>query len=299
MMKRLLTTALAGLAGAALSVSTANAQLSGPQAQAGDLILGFYATAGTGAGTDLEVDLGSAATYEHDLLTEPGAIIPLNGSTALQAADIAATYGSSWYTNPNLFFGVISGNTATQVGNSTTDSMWASDPEMTPGTPSTPYTVGTRNTQASGSSSGLTVITGLSTVVTTPSTDSSESGTIPQSPASDLEYSYYGQDTVANGATFNFFNGPFVTDNSVTNRDSNGNVDSQIDEMIPGAGNVNAGNPATVFGTLELYTGPNTALDGTLVFDVAPEPSSIGLTGVGFLSLIGFVALRRRRSIIA
>jgi hypothetical protein len=292
MMKRLLITALVGLAGGALSVSNANAQTT-TNAAPGDIILGFYATNGTGAGTDLEVDIGSAANFEN---YTPGAIISLNGSTGLVAADLAATYGSTWYLNPDLFWGAISGNTVTQVGNSTTDSIWASDPEATAGTPSTPWTVGTRNVQAAGSSSGLDVVSGLNSVAATPTGDSSVSATFAQSFAN----SYYSQNTTQEGLTFNYFSGPLVTDNSVTNiLSSTGDSYSQLDELIPGSGNVNAGNPAKVLGTLELYAGPNTALDGTLVFVTAPEPSSIGLTGVGFLSLIGFVALRRRRSIMA
>jgi hypothetical protein len=292
MMKRLLTTALVGLAGAALSVSTANAQTT-TTANAGDLILGFYATSGTGAGTDLEVDLGSIANFES---YAPGSIISLNGTAGLQAADLAATYGSTWFDNPDLFWGTVSGNTITQVGNSTPDSFWGTDPELTPGTPSTPYTVEARSQQASGSSSGLSVITGLNSNVATPTSDSSVSANLPQSYAD----SYYSQDTFGTGSTFNFLTGKFLTDNAVTNiLSSTGYSLSQLDELIPGSGNVNEGDPAKVLGTLELYAGPNTALDGTLVFVTAPEPSSIGLAGVGFLSLIGFVALRRRRSIMA
>jgi len=293
MMKRLLITALVALAGGALSVSTANAQTA-TNAAPGDIILGFYATNGTGAGTDLEADLGSAATFES---YAPGSTIPLNSSTfGLIANDLATTYGATWYNNPDLFWGAISGNTVTVVGRSSTDSIWATDPELTAGTASTPYTVGTRNTQAAGSSSGLDVVSGLNSVAANPTSDSTSSATFAQSFAN----SYYGQDTFAAGASFDYFNGDFVPDNSVTNiLSSTGYSYSQLDEMIPGAGNVNSGNPATVLGTLELYAGPNTALDGTLVFVTAPEPSSIGLTGVGFLSLIGFVALRRRRSIMA
>jgi hypothetical protein len=132
MMKRLLTTALLGLTSAALSLSTANAQ-SPINAAAGDIILGFYATSGTGAGQDLEVDLGNATKF---MTATPGQVINLSGSAGLALADLTSTYGTGWASNPDLSWGVISGNTVTAIPGATTDSIWASDPETTPGTPS-------------------------------------------------------------------------------------------------------------------------------------------------------------------
>ena len=66
---------------------------------AGDLILGFRVTGGTGAGSDLLVNLGSSTSYRD-----------LNGSNFLNISnigtDLAATYGSTWYDRTDLSFGI-------------------------------------------------------------------------------------------------------------------------------------------------------------------------------------------------
>ena len=66
---------------------------------AGDLILGFRVTGGTGAGSDLLVNLGSSTSYRD-----------LNGSNLWNISnigtDLAATYGSTWYDRTDLSFGI-------------------------------------------------------------------------------------------------------------------------------------------------------------------------------------------------
>ena len=280
MMKRLLTTALVGLAGAALSVSTANAQ-SKINVSAGDLVLGFFATSGTGAGQDLEVDLGNAEKY---ITATPGQVINLSGSTGLALADITATYGSGWASNSTLEWGVIAGNTVTPIAGATTDSIWASDPETTPGTPSTPWVASTRSSQANGSSEALTAEIGLNGATSTG--NSSEAAVINGA----IGDSYQATDNASQGASFDYFNGNFAVDNPVTNVTSSKNSLSQLDALYTATSD----HPSHVLGTFDLNT-----TTGTFTFTAVPEPSSIGLTGVGFLSLIGFVALRRRRSVIA
>jgi hypothetical protein len=279
MMKRLLTTALVGLAGAALSVSTANA--ASINVSAGDLVLGFFATSGTGAGQDLEVDLGNAERY---ITATPGQVISLSGSAGLALADITATYGTGWASNSTLEWGVAAGNTVTAIAGATTDSIWFSDPETTPGTPSTPWIAGTRSEQASGSSEALTADIGLNGATST--ANSSEAAVISGS----IGDSYQATDNASQGATFDYLNGNFVIDNPVTNVTSSKNSLSQLDALYTATSD----HPAQVLGTFDLNT-----TTGTFTFTAVPEPSSIGLTGVGFLSLIGFVALRRRRSVIA
>ncbi|MBV8225492.1 MAG: PEP-CTERM sorting domain-containing protein [Verrucomicrobia bacterium] len=281
MMKRLLTTALVGLAGAALSVSTANAQ-SKINVSAGDLVLGFFATSGTGAGQDLEVDLGNAEKY---ITATPGQVINLSGSTGLALADITATYGAGWASNSTLEWGVIAGNTVTAIAGATIDSIWASDPETTPGTVSTPWVASTRSFQANGSSEALTAEIGLNGATST--ANSSEAAVINGA----IGDSYQATDNASAGASFDYFNGNFAVDNPVTNVTSSKNSLSQLDALYTSTA---VNHNAVVLGTFDLNT-----TTGTFTFTAVPEPSSIGLTGVGFLSLIGFVALRRRRSVIA
>ena len=280
MMKRLLTTALVGLAGAALSVSTANAQ-STINVNTGDLILGFFATSGTGAGQDLEVDLGNAEKY---ITATPGEVFNLSGTAGLALADITATYGSGWASNSTLEWGVIAGNTVTPIAGATTDSIWASDPESPAGTVSTPWTAGTRSNQANGSSEALTAEIGLNGATST--ANSSEAAVISQS----VGDSYEATDNATSGESFDYFSGNFAIDQPVTNATSSHNSLAQLDALYTSTGE----HTAQVLGTFDLNT-----TTGTFTFTAVPEPSSIGLTGVGFLSLIGFVALRRRRSVIA
>ena len=281
-MKRLLTTALVGLAGAALYVSSANAQ-STINVSAGDLILGFFATSGTGAGLDLEVDLGNAEQY---ITATPGEVINLSGSTGLAVADLVATYGTNWASNPDLEWGVIAGNTVTPIAGATRDSIWASDPELTPGTPSTPWITGTIGGQAPGSNSGLSADTGLNAATST--ANSSEAAVINQS----IGNSYEALDAFLMGSSFEYFPGNFSVDNPVTNVTASGNSLSQLDALYT----TSPTSPAKVLGTFDLNTTTGTF---TFTATAVPEPSSVGLTSVGFLSLIGFVALRRRRSVIA
>ena len=85
-MKKLLITALVGLSSVALSVSSANAQSTITSVPA-DVILGFYATSGSGAGVDLEVDLGQVSKYYN---AAPGTVFNLSGSTGLAVADLAS-----------------------------------------------------------------------------------------------------------------------------------------------------------------------------------------------------------------
>jgi hypothetical protein len=93
------------------------------------------------------------------------------------------------------------------------------------------------------------------------------------------------------GTDFGYFSGTGVNDNAVTNVDASGNSISELDALFTSTGS----HPANVLGKIELNT------NATLEFVAAPvpEPSTMGLTGIGFLSLVGFVALRRRRSVLA
>ena len=93
-MKKTLSTVLLALLGFA---SSATAQV---QANYNDLILGFRATGGQGQNINLEVNLGSVALY-----TNP-ASSPMT-VTRLAAADLSGTYGATWKTRTDLFWGII------------------------------------------------------------------------------------------------------------------------------------------------------------------------------------------------
>ena len=89
-------------------------------AQQGDLILGFRATGGTGAGVNLEVDLGSVSNFYN------GAYSSVNLSS-LVTQDLIDTYGANWGTRTDLFWGAAAtdGNTAPDPNGIPASTLWA------------------------------------------------------------------------------------------------------------------------------------------------------------------------------
>lgn len=65
---------------------------------AGDLLLGFHATSGTGSSTDYIVDLGSSLSLRDGTLT---------GNLANLGMDLTNTYGSGWFSRSDLYWGLI------------------------------------------------------------------------------------------------------------------------------------------------------------------------------------------------
>ena len=85
-MKKTLLTAAIALCGIA-AFTSANAQSNS------DLYIGFETSTGTGASTNLVVDLGPVANLSS---------LNLNLGT-----DLSATYGTNWYSRTDLYFGII------------------------------------------------------------------------------------------------------------------------------------------------------------------------------------------------
>ena len=69
-------------------------------------------------------------------------------------ADLVSTYGSAWASDPNLFWGVAATNQATSdpTGRDPVFSLWATDPEITPGTLNTPWRTGCQAQQGTPAS---------------------------------------------------------------------------------------------------------------------------------------------------
>ncbi len=86
---------------------------------AGDLLLGFRATGGTGASSNLIVDLGQADTVFRDATSSLTSIINLN-------AILTSTYGVGWDTRSDLSWGAVAVRTASSL-NSAVDG----DPQRT------------------------------------------------------------------------------------------------------------------------------------------------------------------------
>ena len=113
---RLLSAAFLGLA-----VTASAARATAVAAGVNDLVLGFRATAGVGAGSNLEINLGSASPFA----TATGTVT----LSRLVAADLAAVYGASWNTRlgTDLFWGVVgtTGRTAGGPNGQAVSTLWA------------------------------------------------------------------------------------------------------------------------------------------------------------------------------
>lgn len=307
-MKKLLTTALLGLASVAL-LST-NAQAAPFTGGIGDLILGFRVTDNTGQGNtqNLEVDLGNMTRFTS---LAPGQTITLDattpGSADLSLADLTSIYGANWNTRTDLVWGAMAatGRTGTSgVSGFPLSTVWATDAELPAGTPAFPYISRGRTLQnaASAAYENLVVVnpgdpaglaqSGIGTANS--SNSANETAATPgswfssefnQGPTSTTEFSFF------NGTPLDAFtyggDGVNLTSTPTTSI-------ADFYHLIPQATSTGTA-PAILIGQFKLTQA------GVLTFTATPvpEPSSIGLMGVGFLSLVGMVVLRRRRSVVA
>lgn len=251
----------------------------------GDLILGFRANGGQGAGINLEVNLGPASQYTNP--ATPTFTVP-----GLSTLDLVSTYGSNWNTRSDLAWGIV-GTTATDtVGLAPARTLWASNAEPSPGSLSTAWTRSSASGQQNASNAIATMYSG-------PSGSLSLQSPTPNSPTASFVDSSLGgswtiQDDLTAGVSFRRFN-PTVTGtlNTIPGTPAvydgtRGYTVLDLWEMQPGT----AGTDGTLVGAFGL------AADGNLVFSTdpgvfaaVPEPSAT----VTLLCAALAVAARRRR----
>lgn len=239
-----------------------------------DLLLGFRATAGTGSTLDYLVDIGQASLY-----TAPGQAFTLNIGNI--GADLAATFGGSWYSSGNVIWSV-SGTPGTQapVGSDPIKLLYATAPES--GGVSTPW-LG-NSSMAQGGAAGrminvgaqyVTSLTGSTSGLPNYSSTNSAVGLI-QNTSDINSYASYmpGGGNSDSTDAYKLFN-PTIE----------GGVSARLDlYRIPAVYNVSGSN----VGTFSLNSaGVITYTPKTSV----PEPSMVGLLGVA-----SALWLARRRS---
>ncbi len=144
--------ALLVLAGSALTTSAVTIT-----AGANDLILGFYATGGTGATTNVEVDLGNVSQFYS--VSSPFTV------TGLNVADLSSAYGANWMNRSDLFWGV-AGTTGSATGTTiggnaiAAKTLWAGKTEATFGIQSTAWARGSTFAQQGPANTIATLYSG-------------------------------------------------------------------------------------------------------------------------------------------
>src|SRR5579862_933898 len=246
--------ALAGTAAKAGTVTTTSPAL----------VLAFRVNdgVGTGGGTDLEINLGTAAQLVLEAESQPGGILTLSNSSGLAVADLRTTYGdgttdSSWNTRSDLVWSV--------VGADGSHDMWVTAPSDLHTPPASSFSA--QSSPAGKINTLYASVSGSSTA------NSSEAVSVPSSQGN----SYSTEIRNGNPGTFSKDYNYFATANKTENGvPSSGSVFSEL-YYLP------AGGTSEDVGTFTL------ASNGDFTFQAvaAPEPSAWAsiLLGGGLLVL--------------
>ncbi len=253
---------------------------------AGDLILGFRATGGTGSTSTVMFDLGSSSS-----LFKNGSSISNVGPSNIGAL-LSSTYGSDWSTRSDLYWGLASVNDTSNFTSGTT----AGDPHrtayisaaqsgtITPGT-DTSVDPAISSPGFSPTASAIMSLKNTFASIDTTGTGSAVAGTGANTWAS----ANVGDPNASSGATaLNSFGLGFGIEGSFASGASATGLDLYRVLMTSGAP-----SPAS-----PTYQGTFT-IDGTTgnvsfasAVTAAPEPSRVLFAGLG----LGALLLRRRRS---
>lgn len=240
---------------------------------AGDLLLGFRATGGTGSTSNLVVNLGQADTVYRDATSGIASIADLG-------AILTSTYGSDWATRSDLSWGVVGVRSASSL-NSTVDG----DPQRTN------YLSIAQSAYAPGTQQSAAPTIGTGTARGDVATAINDLG---------LAYAAASGTTFAvlNASTANSWTDQVVTDNnfaygaSVEASSVNG-IDATGLDLYRILHTTTGANPSGTIGTGS-YEGTFTiSSSGVVGYSVGavPEPSRALLAACG----LGGLLLRRRR----
>jgi hypothetical protein len=252
------------LAVAVIALITSSAHAATVSASQGDLILGFRATGGTGAGLNLEVNLGPVSDYYNATPGSPAFTVP-----ELVLQDLVDVYGPGWDTRTDLFWGLAAAysNAEPDPNGKPESTLWVTD-AVAPA-----YPVNTAGGQATPNTRIQGLYTGGAGALNgkTSTTNSDYSAVIDKT----LAGSWGERITTAN--SFGYFN-PKI-DIAV------GGTDKTLDliELQPFAG-----TPKPAGTTLGTFTLTSSGLS----FQAIPEPSSMMLVFMG----LGMSVMVRRHT---
>ena len=241
-------------------------------ASSGDIILGFRATGGTGASSNLEIDLGN-----FDALPSGGGTVVLTNIDS----DLNNTYGSDWATRSDVLWGAAGSTLLGATGNTepsrTLVGTVLAPSSLLDGTSTTtPYNSAAAATQG-GVATKINAIyntfTGTANnVVSSSSTTSwtTEVGTTP--------------------AAFNFFfKTSFDNNLDLATTSASGTYSAgDLYELVPASG------AGAFLGTLAVQSNGDVTFS---TFSAVPESSTYAV--ILGSCVLGFVALRRRKQVVA
>ncbi|HEY9156141.1 MAG TPA: PEP-CTERM sorting domain-containing protein [Opitutaceae bacterium] len=250
----------------------------------GDLILGFNATGGTGAGTNLEIDLGAISNFELGTASGTTDIVNLLDSSAVGVGNtLDSLYGSNWATRSDLTWGVAGtvGNvTSTGPNGEPAKTLWlsaAADGSALDGNSSSTPLLGTANALAGGASQKInTIYANFPGSATTIANTTPGSWTVQEGTGSKVWNSVYARSQFENNTNIAGNNGNYVA--------------SDLYDIAP-----TLNQAGSFLGTFAINN------SGEVTFTAAgaaiPEPTTYAaFIGLGAL---GFSIIRRRRQVAA
>lgn len=267
-LKHLKLTALSALAGMTFLGQVAKAAT--PTFNAGDLLVGFYATGGTGVNDNYVFDLGPAYAYRDNNT----ALFSSHLSISL-GVDLASIYGANWNSRSDLFWGVLGVYSKISSANGdpgATNYLSLADPSTAP-------TLGSSTTRTNTANTILGLASGAGGFAV--STATSNSGG-------------FGVDIAAtNSNSFESVSSSLLT---ATTYNVAGSVGSGLDlyrilNSTSGASPTGTVGLGTLEGTFSINSSGNVAYASVAA---VPEPSTWAMMGVG-AAFLGMQVVRRNK----
>ena len=237
----------------------------------GDVFLGVRATGGIGSNKDYMINLGPASQFDP---TATSVIKPALGSVG---DDLKFLFGTSWATRTDVYWGVAGTTGPSPVGSVPAKTLYATNPQLTPGTQSTPWIRNSTFTQGGTT----TLMEGMATTFdSSPSTGLVATNAVSQdNPSASCWGSY--QPGGANAGNANIAFGAFNP--SIENTFTGGAATSFLDlyRVSPSTPTFPTGTPADYLGVL--------VLDGNGQLSFIPK-AILGASSLAFASTSPSVA---------